>query len=217
MSDLSRNLTPIGHSVSEAERNLANGHKGGVVWLTGLSASGKSTLAMALQRRLFDMGCQTLVLDGDNVRHGLCRDLGFSPEDRTENIRRIGEVAHLLTQASLIVITAFISPYRADRDVVRAMGPDRFHEIHVATSLVECERRDPKGLYARARAGAIADFTGITAPYEPPVRPELVLMTEGRTVAESIEVLLAYVCSAMAIDTALTVHPTKSTVRRTLG
>ena len=189
----SGNITAVDHKVTRTARAAANGHSGGVVWLTGLSGSGKSTLAMELERRLFLKGWQAIVLDGDNVRHGLCADLGFSPEDRAENIRRVGEVAHLFAQAGMLVITAFISPYRADRDRVRAVGPEVFHEVHVATAIEECERRDPKGLYRKARAGQIPDFTGVSAPYEPPAAPELALDTAGRSLDDSVGDLLAYV------------------------
>ncbi len=189
----SGNITAVDHKVTPTARAAANGHEGGVLWLTGLSGSGKSTVAMELERRLFLKGWQAIVLDGDNVRYGLCSDLGFSPEDRAENIRRVGEVAHLFAQAGMLVITAFISPYRADRDRVRAIGPEAFHEVYVATAIEECERRDPKGLYRKARAGQIPEFTGISAPYEPPAVPELVLDTAGRSLDDSVGELLAYV------------------------
>ncbi|CAA7611307.1 adenylyl-sulfate kinase [Magnetospirillum sp. UT-4] len=188
-----RNLFAVEHQVTQAARARANGHKGGVVWLTGLSGSGKSILAMELERRLFLRGWQATVLDGDNVRHGLCADLGFSPADRAENIRRVGEVAHLFAQAGMLAITAFISPYRADRDRVRAIAPDAFHEVFVATQLTECERRDPKGLYRKARLGQIPEFTGVSAPYEPPSAPDLVIDTAGRSLEESVAELMAYV------------------------
>ena len=191
-----RNIFHVDHKVTAESRARANGHKGGVLWLTGLSGAGKSTIAMELERRLFQKGWQVTVLDGDNVRHGLCADLGFSPDDRTENIRRVGEVAHLFAKAGMLVVTAFISPYRADRDRVRAIDPAAFHEVHVATGLAECERRDPKGLYKKARQGAIADFTGISAPYEAPEAPELALVTDGRAVEETVAELVAYVEAA---------------------
>lgn len=188
----STNIFTVDHKVTEDSRAAANGHKGGVLWLTGLSGSGKSTIAMELERRLFLKGWQVTVLDGDNVRHGLCSDLGFSPTDRTENIRRVGEVGHLFARSGMLVVTAFISPYRADRDRVRSMGAG-FHEVFVATDLDECERRDPKGLYKKARAGEIPEFTGISAPYEAPVDPELALQTSGRTLDETVAELLSYV------------------------
>lgn len=188
-----RNIFQVDHQVTTESRARANGHKGGVLWLTGLSGAGKSTIAMELERRLFQKGWQVNVLDGDNVRHGLCSDLGFTPDDRTENIRRVGEVGHLFAKAGMLVITAFISPYRADRDRVRAIDPEAFHEIHVATGLHACEARDPKGLYKKARQGEIPEFTGISAPYEAPDAPELVLNTEGKSVEETVAELLLYV------------------------
>ena len=189
----SSNITFVDHKVNYENRALGNGHRGGVVWLTGLSGSGKSTIAMEVERQLFLKGWQVSVLDGDNVRHGLCSDLGFSPEDRAENIRRVGEVAHLFAQAGMLVVTAFISPYRSDRDRVRAVDPELFHEIHVATGLDECERRDPKGLYKKARAGKIPEFTGISAPYEEPIVPELAVVTDGKSIEESVAEVLRYV------------------------
>ena len=179
--------------VSLEERWRANGHKGGILWFTGLSASGKTTLAFELERALFNQGRRVYVLDGDNVRHGLCADLGFTVEERVENIRRVGEVATLFAQAGCLVITAFISPYRSDRDRVRAIAGDLFHEVHIATPLEICEKRDPKGLYAKARRGEIDLFTGISAPYEPPVAPELRLDTTGLSVRESLDQLVSHV------------------------
>lgn len=172
-------MKPTPQPVTAAERTLRNEHAGVVVWLTGLSASGKSTIADAVERELFDQGRQVYVLDGDKMRLGLCSDLNFSPESRKENIRRVGEVAKLFANAGIICITAFISPYRSDRDLVRTLLPaGRFIEVHVSAPLAVCERRDPKGLYAKARAGLIKDFTGISAPYEPPLLPELELPTD---------------------------------------
>jgi bifunctional enzyme CysN/CysC len=179
--------------VTAEQRRNRNGHSGCVVWLTGLSGSGKSTLSMELERELFNLGRQTYVLDGDNVRHGLCSDLGFAPEDRRENIRRIGEVSRLFADAGVICITAFISPYRSDRELVRKMVPaGRFVEVHVNAPVEVCEQRDPKGLYAKARAGMIKDFTGVSAPYEPPLAPELELRTDKLAVAESVALILDY-------------------------
>jgi bifunctional enzyme CysN/CysC len=196
----STNIFAVDHKVTPDARALANSHSGGVVWLTGLSGSGKSTIAMELERQLFRKGWQVTVLDGDNVRHGLCSDLGFSPEDRAENIRRVGEVAHLFAKAGMLVVTAFISPYRGDRDGVRAIDPQAFHEIFVATGIDECERRDPKGLYKKARAGQIPEFTGVSAPYEAPDKPELHLSTEGRSIDESVAALLAYVEQSFSLE-----------------
>ena len=179
--------------VTPTQRNLRNGHLGRVVWLTGLSGSGKSTIATDLERELFNLGKHAYVLDGDNVRHGLCRDLGFSPQDRQENIRRVGEVAKLLADAGFIAITAFISPYRADRDLVRSIVPaGQFIEVFVSAPIEVCEQRDPKGLYAKARANEIKEFTGISAPYEAPVQPEITLTTDSMSVQESVAKVIEY-------------------------
>jgi adenylylsulfate kinase len=160
--------------------------------MTGLSGAGKSTIAMALERRLFDDGRQVYVLDGDIIRTGLCQDLGFSPEDRTENIRRIGEVARIMANSGLYVIVAFISPFRVDRDKVRdAMPEGCFIEVYVNASLEVCQKRDTKGLYARAISGEIADFTGISSPYEPPVSPEVELNTDRLSETEAVDRILS--------------------------
>src|SRR5438128_9479909 len=164
-------------AVTRADREELNGHRGCTVWLTGLSGSGKSTIAVALEKALWERGVHAFVLDGDNVRHGLNKNLGFSPADRTENIRRIGEVAKLFTDGGMVALTAFISPYRADRDQVRALMPDDFVEVYVDCPLDVCEQRDVKGLYQKARAGQIKEFTGISAPYEAPEKPELTIRT----------------------------------------
>ena len=161
------------------------------VWLTGLSGSGKSTLAFGLEHSLIELGHASFVLDGDNVRHQLNRDLGFSPHDRSENIRRIAEVAHLMNEAGLIVVTAFISPYRSDRHMAREIiGPERFFEVHLSTPIDICEKRDPKGMYRRARAGEIPDFTGISAPYELPGTPSLVIDTTVLTPSACVSSIL---------------------------
>lgn len=179
--------------ITADQRRARNGHRGRVLWLTGLSGSGKSTIATELERELFIQGKHAYILDGDNVRHGLCKDLGFSPADRTENIRRVGEVAKLMADAGIICITAFISPYRSDRDIVRQiMKPGEFVEIHVNAPLEICEQRDPKGLYAKARANEIKEFTGISAPYEGPIKPEIELRTDQLSVPESISKILEY-------------------------
>jgi len=187
------NIQRVEHAVSVDSRARRNGHMGGVLWLTGLSGSGKSTLAVALERRLFNLGYQVYVLDGDNVRHGLNADLGFSPEERAENIRRVGEVAALMSRSGLVVITAFISPYRSDRARARKATGDRYHEIYVKADLVTCESRDPKGLYAKARAGEITDFTGISAPYEAPDQPDLEVNTMALDVDAGVESIVEYV------------------------
>ena len=177
--------------VTARQREVRNGHRGCVLWLTGLSSAGKSTIATELERELFNLGRHAYVLDGDNIRHGLGSDLGFSPKDRTENIRRIGEVAKLFADAGVICITAFISPYREDRNLVRRIMPEgRFMEVFVNAPIEVCERRDPKGLYAKARANEIKEFTGVSAPYEPPLNPELELRTDQLTVAECVTRIL---------------------------
>ncbi len=191
--DKSRNVVWHEHRIGKAQRANQKAQRPCVIWLTGLSGSGKSTLANALEQRLYQRGYHSYLLDGDNVRHGLNQDLGFSKDDRVENIRRIGEVAALFADAGLIVITAFISPFRADRAMVRALLPDgEFIEMHVQASLEACEQRDPKGLYAKARAGVIKDFTGIDSPYEAPERPELAIDTERVPVEECVNQVLAY-------------------------
>jgi adenylylsulfate kinase len=179
--------------VTRAEREALRGHRAVALWLTGLSGSGKSTLAHAIERVLADRGLSAYVLDGDNVRHGLSSDLGFAPEERTENIRRIGEVAKLFLDAGTIVLCAFVSPYRADRARLRAsMAAGDFVEVYVRASLETCRARDPKGLYEKAAAGAISDFTGVGAPYEPPDHPELVLDTEKQDPAASVTEVIRF-------------------------
>lgn len=167
-------------TVTRTRREVQNGHRGAIIWFTGLSGSGKSTLAHAVEEALYQQGCHTFVLDGDNVRHGLCGDLGFSSKDREENIRRIGEMAKLFMEAGVIVLTAFISPYRADRERVRGMVEHGdFIEIYCDAPIEVCEARDVKGMYKKARAGQIAEFTGISSPYEAPQNPELTVNTGG--------------------------------------
>lgn len=184
-------------TVTRARREEMNGHKGAIIWFTGLSGAGKSTLAHAVEEALHQQGCRTFVLDGDNVRHGLCSDLGFSDADREENIRRIGEMAKLFMQAGVIVLTAFISPFRVDRERVRNMvDSGEFIEVYCNTSLDVCEDRDVKGLYKKARNGEIAEFTGISSPYEAPIEPELVVNTGGddleKCVKQVVEVIGKY-------------------------
>jgi adenylylsulfate kinase len=186
------NITWHHHTISKEDREKRNGHGGAVLWFTGLSASGKSSIAQALQEVLFEHGCQAYVLDGDNIRHGLNKDLGFSPEDREENIRRIGEVAALFRDAGFIVSTAFISPYRADRDKARNLCGDRFIEVFVDCPVDVCAVRDPKGLYQKAREGKIPEFTGVSAPYEAPVNPELLLNTAELSVEDCVRKVVEY-------------------------
>jgi adenylylsulfate kinase len=187
------NITWHPHQVTREDRERVLDQKGVTVWLTGLSGSGKSTIAVAAEEALVSRGRLAYVLDGDNIRHGLNKNLCFSPEDRTENIRRIGEVAKLFTDAGLVVFTSFISPYRADRDLVRSIhDAGRFIEVHVAASVETCESRDVKGLYKKARAGEIKEFTGISAPYEAPLTPELTIDTNGEPVEKSVERLVSF-------------------------
>jgi len=189
----SKNIFDVDFGVSPEQRALVNGHTGGILWFTGLSGSGKSTIAKLLQKRLFDKGYNVFGLDGDNIRKGLNRDLGFSPEDRKENIRRVGEVAALFANSGTIVICSFISPYRDDRRQVRAIAPDYFHNIYIKASVEACEKRDTKGLYKQARAGKIAEFTGVSAPYEVPVNPDQVVDTEAMSIEACVSQLLRYV------------------------
>ena len=190
-SSKSENIFWSRGKLTAEQRERQNGHPGGIVWLTGLSASGKSTIATELERDLFAQGKHAYVLDGDNLRHGLCSDLGFSPEARKENIRRIGEVARLFADAGFVCITAFISPYRSDRELARNIAPPgKFIEVYLNTPLSVCEQRDPKGLYAKARTGVLKNFTGISAPYEPPQLPELELHPDKMTVAECVAAIV---------------------------
>ena len=187
------NVTWHDHRVSKAERCQLKGHKGAVLWFTGLSACGKSTIANTVDHLLHSQGKHSYVLDGDNIRMGLNKNLGFSAEDRAENIRRIGEVAKLFAESGTITLTAFISPYRADRDRVREIMPaGEFIEIFVDASLETCEKRDPKGLYKKARAGEIKGFTGIDDPYEAPAKPELVLDSNTKSVDDLAQEVVDY-------------------------
>ncbi|MCF6093259.1 adenylyl-sulfate kinase [Microaerobacter geothermalis] len=189
----SDNLVWHDSSVKKEDRHRLNGHRSGVIWFTGLSGSGKSTLANAVDRELYKHNIRSYVLDGDNIRHGLNRNLGFSPEDRQENIRRIGEVSKLFVDAGLFVLTAFISPYRNDREMVRRLlNNDEFIEVYVKCSIDECERRDPKGLYEKARKGEIKEFTGISAPYEEPINPEIIIETDKQSLEESVAQVMEY-------------------------
>ncbi|WP_203247745.1 adenylyl-sulfate kinase [Sporosarcina beigongshangi] len=179
--------------VTKENRQEQKGHKSAILWFTGLSGSGKSTISVALETALFAQGLHTYRLDGDNVRYGLNNNLGFSPEDRTENIRRIGEVSKLMVDAGLFTLTAFISPYLADRDQVRKLVEvDEFIEIYVKASLETCEQRDPKGLYKKARLGEITGFTGIDAPYEEPTQAEIIIDSNELSIEASVEVIIAY-------------------------
>jgi adenylylsulfate kinase len=187
------NITWHQGDITRTDRERMKGHSGLTIWLTGLSAAGKSTLAIALEKALFNRGYHTYILDGDNVRHGLNRNLGFTPEDRAENIRRIGEVAKLFSDGGIINITAFISPYRSDRRAARELcGNDAFVEVFVDCPIDICEKRDPKGAYKKARQGLIKDFTGVSAPYEPPENPEIHLHTDTHDVDACVAKILGY-------------------------
>lgn len=178
-------------TVTRERREALNGHKSVALWFTGLSGAGKSTIAHAVEERLHSLGCHTFVFDGDNVRHGLCSDLGFSEEDRSENLRRIGEMVKLFTEAGVMALTAFISPFVKDRERVRNLLPHGdFLEIYCRCSLTVCEERDVKGLYKRARAGEIKEFTGISSPYEEPLNPELVLETDQQSIDQCVDQVL---------------------------
>lgn len=180
-------------TIKKEDRQEKNGHRSAILWFTGLSGAGKSTLANALEQQLFNQGVRSYVLDGDNIRHGLNKGLGFSDDDRKENIRRIGEVAKLFVDAGTIVCTAFISPFKEDRERVRELVEDgEFIEVYVRCSLEACEQRDPKGLYKKARAGEIPSFTGISSPYEEPDTPEITIDSDKQTVEESVETILTY-------------------------
>jgi adenylylsulfate kinase len=200
-----RNITWHNPLVTREDRERRNQYKGVVLWLTGLPSSGKSTLGHAVERLLFEMGCSSYVLDGDNIRHRLNGDLGFTPKARKENIRRIGEVANLFTDAGVIVITAFISPYREDREQARALNEaGRFFEIFCKCSVMECERRDPKGLYRQARKGEIKLFTGVSAPYEEPEAPEITVETDKYCLEECAEQIVRFLEEREIIPSAQT-------------
>lgn len=203
MTEQNKNIHRHASLVSRTDREDQGGHRAVIVWFTGLSGAGKSTLAHAVEQKLFALGYRTFVFDGDNVRHGLCSDLGFSAADRTENIRRIGEMSKLFIEAGVIALTAFISPYRADRDRVRALvAPEDFLEVYCHCSLEVCEQRDVKGLYAKARAGEIQQFTGISSPYEAPEHPELMLDTGSLSLTDSIDKVLALLYERRIIPSA---------------
>lgn len=190
---MAKSTNVVWHSptITREHRQKLNNHKGVVLWFTGLSGAGKSTLAHAVELKLYQSGCRTFVLDGDNVRHGLCGDLGFSPQDRMENIRRVGEVAKLFVEAGIIVLTAFISPFKSDRARVRnILQHGDFFEIYCDTPLDVCEQRDVKGLYRKARAGLIGDFTGISSPYEAPTNPALTVMTGSMELTDCVDQVL---------------------------
>ena len=193
-------IIPHQHAISKEDRERQNGHKGHVLWFTGLSGSGKSTVASAVERELHQQGIRTFILDGDNVRAGLCSDLDFSAASREENIRRIAHVSALMKDAGLVVLSAFVSPYQKDRDFVRECTKGHFSEIFISTPIEVCERRDVKGLYAKARAGEISNFTGISAPFEEPTNPELDVPTHEISIEEATAMVVNYINTKIALD-----------------
>lgn len=196
---MQENIIQHQFQVNRADRRSQNQHNSLLIWFTGLSGSGKSTLANAVEQQLHQQGIHTYTLDGDNVRSGLNNNLSFSPEDRKENIRRIAEVAHLMVDAGLVVLAAFVSPYRADRQRIKAIvGADNFIEIHVSTPIEVCEARDVKGLYAKARAGEILDFTGVNAPYEAPEQPDLAVDTSQMNIEEAASAVMEAIRTKIA-------------------
>lgn len=201
MTNQANNIVWQETKITREDRYKLNNHRSCLLWFTGLSASGKSSLAAAVEKELYDYGIRSYVLDGDNIRHGLNNNLGFSPEDRKENIRRIGEVSKLFVDAGLFALSAFISPYREDRDMVRNLFPNHeFIEVFVKCPLEVCETRDPKGLYKKARKGEIQQFTGISAPYEEPLKPEIVIESNEQTLEQSVEQVIQYLKEKHFID-----------------
>lgn len=193
MESKATNITWHGGDVEKQHREEMLGQKGVILWFTGLSGSGKSTLAVAVEKELYKQGKLSYRLDGDNIRHGLNNDLGFSPEDRVENIRRIGEVSKLFADCGVVTMTSFISPYKQDRELVRALvEPGAFVEVYAQCTVEQCEERDPKGLYKKARAGEIPEFTGVSAPYEEPENPEIVVHTGEQSIEESVAIIMNY-------------------------
>jgi adenylylsulfate kinase len=191
---MSLNLVKHNYKTTKAQREELHGHKAYLLWFTGLSGSGKSTLANLVEIALHQQGLSTYILDGDNIRQGINNDLSFAPEDRTENIRRIAEISNLMLDAGLITLAAFVSPYIKDRqEVQQIVGTDNFIEIFVNTSLEECERRDVKGLYKKARSGEIKNMTGVSAPYEEPTNPDLEVITDGHSIKESVEIIINFI------------------------
>jgi adenylylsulfate kinase len=190
---MSLNIVKHNFKTTKSQREALHGHKSYLIWFTGLSGSGKSTLANMIEVELHKKGLSTYTLDGDNIRQGINKNLSFTPEDRTENIRRIGEIANLMIDAGVITLAAFISPYIKDREgVMQIVGPDNFIEIYVNTSIEECERRDVKGLYKKARKGEIKNMTGVSSPYEAPVNPDFEVITDGQSVEESVDHILKF-------------------------
>ncbi|WP_411766130.1 adenylyl-sulfate kinase [Winogradskyella sp. A3E31] len=195
------NVIPHNYEVTSADRNVLNNHRSFLIWFTGLSGSGKSTIANLVESKLFEKGIRTYSLDGDNIRKGINNDLGFSPQDRTENIRRIAEVSKLMIDAGLVVLAAFVSPYKKDRENIKSIVKDvNFVEIYINTSIEECERRDVKGLYKKARAGEITNMTGISAPYEAPENPDIEVKTENESIEDSTKRIVDYITSKLQLN-----------------
>lgn len=191
---MKENIIPHNYQVSKADRQENNKHTSFLIWFTGLSGSGKSTIANVVEQELYKLGVKTYTLDGDNIRKGINSDLTFAPEDRTENIRRIAEISNLMVDAGLVTLAAFVSPYRKDRENIKSIVKDvNFIEVYINTSVEECERRDVKGLYKKARAGKIKNMTGISAPYEAPENPDIEIKTEEKTVEEAVKDIMAYI------------------------
>ncbi len=198
---MSENIVPHNYQVSKADRQEQNGHNSFLMWFTGLSGSGKSTIANLVERELHDLGISTYVLDGDNIRRGINSNLSFSAEDRSENIRRIAHISNLMIDAGLVVLAAFVSPYKKDRENIRSIVKDiNFVEIFINTSIEECERRDVKGLYKKARAGEIKNMTGISAPYEAPENPDVEIETEKMSTEEAVQSILNYIKPKLKLD-----------------
>jgi len=198
---MSKHIIPHNYHVSESDRITANNHNSFLIWFTGLSGSGKSTIANLVERALFEKGIKTYSLDGDNIRKGINKDLSFAPEDRTENIRRIAEVSNLMIDAGIVVLAAFVSPYKKDRENIRTIVKDvNFVEIYINTSIEECERRDVKGLYKKARAGEIKNMTGISAPYEAPEHADIEIKTENETIDDSVKRIVDYITPKLKLN-----------------
>ena len=199
---MKENIIPHNYQVSKADRQENNKHTSFLIWFTGLSGSGKSTIANVVEQELYKLGVKTYTLDGDNIRKGINSDLTFAPEDRTENIRRIAEIGNLMVDAGVVTLAAFVSPYRKDRENIKSIvKEDNFIEVYINTSVEECERRDVKGLYKKARAGEIKNMTGISAPYEAPENPDIEIKTEEKTVEEAVKDIIAYIKPKLEINT----------------
>jgi len=198
---MKENIIPHSYQVSKKDRQVANNHNSFLMWFTGLSGSGKSTIANVVEQELHKQGIKTFTLDGDNIRKGINNDLTFAPEDRTENIRRIAEISNLMLDAGIVVLAAFVSPYKKDRENIRSIVKDvNFVEIFINTSVEECERRDVKGLYKKARAGEIKNMTGISAPYEAPEKPDIEIKTEEETIEHAVQRIVDYINTKLKLD-----------------